>query len=82
MDNTFLGIRLVTNDVKGFLMQKKVENNITNDVMCIILKEVLSEFEQAAAYDYARTIAELQVEKAILEEEKNKAAENAAEEKT
>lgn len=79
MDNTFLGIRLVTNDVKGFLMQKKVENNITNDVMCIILKEVLSEFEQAAAYDYARTIAELQVEKAILEEEREKAA--AAEEK-
>lgn len=79
MDNTFLGIRLVTNDVKGFLMQKKVENNITNDLMCIILKEVLSEFEQAAAYDYARTIAELQVEKAILEEEREKAA--AAEEK-
>lgn len=79
MDNTFLGIRLVTNDVKGFLMQKKVENNITNDVMCIILKEVLSEFEQAAAYDYARTIAELQAEKAILEEEREKAA--AAEEK-
>ncbi|MCR5404356.1 MAG: hypothetical protein K6E91_11150 [Butyrivibrio sp.] len=72
MDNRYVGIRLVTNDVKGYLMQKKTENNVSNDLMCIILKEVLSDFTQAAAYDYAASIAELEAEKAILVEERNK----------
>lgn len=58
MDNLFVGLRLVTNEVKGFLLQKKLENNISNDVMCIVIKEALTEFEQGAAYDYARVIAQ------------------------
>ena len=72
MDNLFVGLRLVTNEVKGFLLQKKLENNISNDVMCIVIKEALTEFEQGAAYDYAGMIAQLEEEKQAQKAESKK----------
>lgn len=74
MDNASIGLRLVTNEVKGFLLQKKIENDISNDVMCIVIKEALLEFEQGAAYDYARIIAQAEEEKRVAEA-KNEGAE-------
>jgi hypothetical protein len=69
MNNSYIGIRLITNEIKGYLIQKKAASNISNDVMCIILKDILSEFEQAAAYDYAAIIAQVTGDKTKVKEE-------------
>lgn len=62
-NNAFMGLRLATNEIKALILQKQLAHGVSNDAMCIILRDVLSDYEAGTAFDYARALAQEQTNK-------------------
>lgn len=56
MDNILFGLKLATDDVKTMVYEKQKAEGISNEAMCIILKELVGELESKVSADYARAI--------------------------
>lgn len=57
MNNLLFGLKLSTNNIRRIVMQEQMQNKLTNEAMCIILKDLLVDFEDAVITDYANAIA-------------------------
>lgn len=68
MDAFLLGLRLTTNEIRKVLILKQREGNLSNDAMCIILKDLMSDFAEGAANEYAGSLAGMMMEKAQAKE--------------
>lgn len=54
-----LGLKLAANDIRKAVVQAQMQNNLSNESMCIILKDMLVDFEAAATNDYAAVLAQV-----------------------
>lgn len=71
--NLQLGLRLSTNNIRKAVVQEQMQNNLSNESMCIILKDLLVDFEAAATNDYAAVLAQvINAEKAEETKEETK----------
>ncbi len=71
--NLQLGLRLSTNNIRKAAVQEQMQNNLSNESMCIILKDLLVDFEAAATNDYATVLAQvINAEKAEETKEETK----------
>lgn len=59
MSEAFFGMRISSDELKKIIYQKQTEAGLSNDAMCIILRDILGEFEQNRSNDYARLILAL-----------------------
>ena len=55
--NLMLGLKLAANNIRKAVVQVQMQNNLSNESMCIILKDMLVDFEAAATNDYAAVLA-------------------------
>lgn len=72
--NLMLGLKLAANNIRKAVVQVQLQNNLSNESMCIILKDMLVDFEAAATNDYAAVLAgmiELPKEKKPEEKDDN-----------
>ena len=65
-----LGLKLAANDIRKAVVQAQMQNNLSNESMCIILKDMLVDFEAAATNDYAAVLAQVMANSAEKEENK------------
>lgn len=63
--NELQKLRIIENNIKGYLTQVQFNNKISNDTLCLILGDILSSFEKARATDYL-------LEQLIREQEENR----------
>ena len=73
MNNLLFGLKLSTNNIRRAVVQEQMQNKLTNEAMCIILKDLLVDFEDAVTTDYANAIAQQIAESDKEKEEKEDA---------
>ena len=76
MNNFLLGLNLTTNEVRAYLAQKQREGNLTNEAMCMVIKNVLADFMEGTVNEYAAGIAEMMVSKAQEEKKAEESDDN------
>lgn len=59
MCDAFFGMRISSDELKKIVYQKQAEAGLSNDAMCIILRDLIGEFEAKRSNDYARLILAL-----------------------
>lgn len=62
MNNFLLGLRLTENEIRSVLIEKQREGNLTNEAMCIILKDLIADYEEGTVNEYARSLAGMMME--------------------
>lgn len=45
-------LRIVENDIKGKICETQLAAGISNDAMCLILREIIGDYERARSTDY------------------------------
>lgn len=63
--NDLQKLRIIENDIKGYIAQQQLNNSISNDAMSLILGDILGAYEKARSTDYLieQMIKEQQEEK-------------------
>ena len=56
MNEILYGLRVSAEEIKNHLIEKQKENNVSNDAMCVILRDILGYFEAQRSNDYAQYI--------------------------
>lgn len=56
MDDILFGLRIASDEVRNMLYEKQKEVGISNESMCIILRDIIGEFEAKRSGDYAKAI--------------------------
>ena len=59
MNEALFGMRISSDELKKIILQKQMEANLSNEAMCMILRDILGEFESKRSNDYARIILAL-----------------------
>lgn len=78
--NVMLGLKLAANNIRKAVVQVQMQNNLSNEALCIILKYILVDFEAAATNDYATVLAQL-IANSAEKEAREEAKEETKEEK-
>lgn len=76
--NLMVGLKLAANNIRKAIVQEQMQSNLSNESMCIILKDMLVDFEAAVTNDYATVLAQLianNAEKEAREETKEETKE-------
>lgn len=69
MGNSLFEVRAAARKIQVSMIQFGQENGLTEDAMCIILKDVLGFFEAECARGYADSILQLDAQNKALSEE-------------
>ena len=69
MGNSLFEVRAAARKIQVSMIQFGQENGLTEDAMCIILKDVLEFFEAECARGYADSILQLDAQNKALSEE-------------
>ena len=70
--NLMLGIKLATKSIRQAVLQEQMRNNVSNEAMCVILKDMLVDFQDAVTSEYASALSQVISDKAKESEEDNK----------
>lgn len=70
--NLMLGIKLATKSIRQAVLQEQMRNNVSNEAMCVILKDMLVDFQDAVTSEYASALGQVISDKAKESEEDNK----------
>ena len=62
MNDFLLGLRLTENEIRSVLIDKQREGKLTNEAMCIILKDLIADYEEGTVNEYARNLAGMMME--------------------
>lgn len=59
LNESYFGLKIASEEIKASLAKVQAENKISNDMMCIILRDVQASYESARSMDYALCIRAL-----------------------
>ena len=59
MNDVYFGMRISSDELKKIIYQKQAEAGLSDDAMCIILRDLIGEFEAKRSNEYARYILAL-----------------------
>ncbi len=57
--NLMLGLKLATKNIRSAIVEEQRKGNISNEAICMILKDVLLDFQDATTSDYASALGQM-----------------------